>query len=58
MNNLTEEQIDIKIEAWHNGDGEGMELYEYLGVSQEEYAQWIQSKTNLFVEWLKENMNE
>ncbi len=33
--------MDDRIEAWHNGAGEGMELHEYLGMTWVEYAAWV-----------------
>ncbi|HEU5285081.1 MAG TPA: hypothetical protein VFU20_01055 [Sphingomicrobium sp.] len=39
----TDEQIDYAVSAWHDGGGFGMELYEYLGWSRDEYARWIEN---------------
>lgn len=33
--------IDDKIAAWHDGDGEGLELHEYLGWTWEAYCHWV-----------------
>ncbi len=38
----TEEQIDGAVGAWHDGGGFGMELWEYLGWSRDDYARWIE----------------
>lgn len=36
------ENIDKYIEKWHSGEeGIGLELHEYLGVSWDEYQQWV-----------------
>jgi hypothetical protein len=35
------EAIDARVDAWHNGDGEGMELHDFLGMTFEEYIQWL-----------------
>lgn len=38
-------EIDDWIDAWHKGDYE-CELYEFLGMSKEEYGDWVEcSKT-------------
>jgi hypothetical protein len=34
--------IDDFIDQWHDGAGEGMPLYEYLGMTLEEYAAWVE----------------
>ncbi len=34
------EAIDDKVQAWHNGEGEGLELAEYLGMDESEYDLW------------------
>lgn len=39
---LTPDELDTKIEAWHNGDGEGKHLHEYLGWTFEEYKCWVE----------------
>jgi len=38
----TAPDLDDLIERWHEGDGEGMELHEYLGMSREEYRRWVE----------------
>lgn len=40
-----DERPDIHdaIEAWHNGDGYGTELHEYLGFLWEDYARWAET---------------
>lgn len=35
--------IHDHIDAWHNGDGGHLLLHEYLGLSQYEYARWVES---------------
>jgi len=37
---FTEEEIDDKIDEWHNGNT-GVELHEYLGMTLEEYALFV-----------------
>ncbi len=39
---LTSEELDARIEAWHNGDGED-QLHEYLGLTWEQYKQWAET---------------
>lgn len=41
MNFLTDAELDDKIEEWHNGDGNGQELHEYLGWTETEYRRWF-----------------
>lgn len=36
-----EEEILDAIDAWHEGDGEGQELHEYLGWTVAEYDHWV-----------------
>lgn len=31
------------IDAWHDGAGDGLELHEYLGMTWEEYAAWVEA---------------
>lgn len=35
--------IHDAIGRWHEGDGYGVELHEYLGMSWDEYARWAES---------------
>ncbi len=36
------ELLDDMVDKWHNGDGVGQELREYIGMSQKEYEKWMQ----------------
>ena len=36
----TAEDIDDFIDAWHENSG-GMEIFEYLGMTKDEYALWL-----------------
>lgn len=36
-----EEAVDAAVGAWHEGDGLGMSLHEYLGWSWEQYKEWM-----------------
>lgn len=43
-----QEYIDQRVEEWHEGRGGAeQKLREYLGLSQEEYSQWVKSPSNL-----------
>lgn len=42
---VTIDDIDDFIENWHNGDGEGLELHEYLGLTEEQYSHFVQHCT-------------
>lgn len=37
-------QTEALIEAWHRGDGAGLELHEYLGMTWEQYKAWAGPK--------------
>lgn len=39
---VTEENIDELIEAWHTGNSKES-LHEYLGLTFEQYAHWVQT---------------
>lgn len=39
--NVTEENIDQYIEEWHNSSTD-LELHEYLGLTWEQYARWVE----------------
>lgn len=41
---LTSDELDARIDAWHNGDGEGQELHEHLGWTWEQYKQWVETR--------------
>jgi ribosomal protein L32 len=34
--------IDDRIDAWHEGDGEGLDLATYLGWTWAQYAAWVE----------------
>jgi len=36
----TEEELDSLVDAWHNGDGGGVSLQDFLGMSKEEYIEF------------------
>lgn len=40
------DEIDEYIDEWHDGDSE-LPLHDYLGMSWDEYAAWIESPENL-----------
>ncbi|WP_107316338.1 hypothetical protein [Achromobacter xylosoxidans] len=44
---VLENEIDDFVDAWHEGDGEGLELHEYLGMTWEEYSIWATSPSIL-----------
>ena len=41
QDHLRAEQVDDFIDEWHLGDGEGLELYEYLGMTWLEYGAFV-----------------
>ena len=38
---VLEEEIDAFVEKWHEDENTTQELYEYLGMSWEEYSVWV-----------------
>jgi hypothetical protein len=38
----TPENIDDRIDAWHDGGGRNLELHEYLGWTREQYKAWLE----------------
>lgn len=49
MRALSEPELDKLVNDWHNGAGEGLSLHEYLGVSWEDYAAWVEQRASLYV---------
>ncbi len=47
---MTDDEIDAKIEAWHEGKTPHQYLHEALGWSRDQYAAWVQG----FGEWKDE----
>lgn len=39
------DDIDDFIGRWHDGDGQGMRLHEYLGLTWDEYARWAEGRS-------------
>lgn len=39
--NLTPEEINDKIDAWHQGDAPDLELYEYVGLTRDQWFVWL-----------------
>ena len=37
----TEEELDDLVEKWHAEENAAMSLYEFIGVSREEYFKWV-----------------
>jgi hypothetical protein len=37
--------LDDLVDRWHEGDGLGMELREYLGMSWDEYCRWVEGRS-------------
>lgn len=46
---LTEEQIEDKVSEWHNSDNP-IPLHEYIGITWEEYKEYVQGWANTQVE--------
>jgi hypothetical protein len=41
---MTNKEIENKIDKWHNsGDEETRPIYEYLGMTKEQYALWVEN---------------
>jgi hypothetical protein len=40
---MTGDELDDKIQEWHEGAGQGEELHEYLGFTLEEYQEWFKT---------------
>lgn len=38
-------ELLVKIDAWHDGAGEGQALHEYLGLTQEQFAAWLEGRS-------------
>lgn len=38
---MTKEEFDQKVEEWHGGAGAGLELHEYLGMTWDEYCNFV-----------------
>lgn len=36
------EELDGLVEAWHNAPEDGTSLHDFMGISWEEYAEWLQ----------------
>lgn len=41
------DEIDDYIDQWHEGEGEDLELHEFLGMSEEEYNLWLKCPKQL-----------
>lgn len=41
------DEIDDYVDKWHDGDGQNLELHEYLGLNDEEYSLWLTSPSQL-----------
>lgn len=35
------DQIDEWVDRWHHGEGGGMPLRDFLGMSKDQYAEWV-----------------
>lgn len=42
------EEVDDWVARWHEGDGQGKELHEFLGMSNAEYEQWMHQPLTLY----------
>lgn len=50
-------ELDWKIERWHNGEGEGLELHEFLGLTFREYSE-LMSKQKTITFYDKSGMTD
>ncbi|WP_157186566.1 hypothetical protein [Nocardia jiangxiensis] len=41
---MTDDEIDDRVDEWHNGAGLGMDLHEYLGWTWEQYQEWLEGR--------------
>lgn len=39
--------IDDRLGRWHDGDGEGLPIDEYLGMTHGEYAAWAEGRKSV-----------
>lgn len=39
-------RIEQRVAEWHSGAGKDLELWEYLGMTVEEYAAWVVSPSS------------
>jgi hypothetical protein len=39
---MTDEEIDNLIDRWHNGEGGDIDLHEFLGMTYEEYQEFVE----------------
>jgi hypothetical protein len=37
------DRVDALVEEWHNGAGKDRPLHEFLGMTKEQYAEWIKN---------------
>ena len=44
---ISEKDIDNYIELWHNMKNDRIMIYDYLGMTEEEYAQWVRDPSVL-----------
>lgn len=40
---MTGDELDDKIQEWHEGAGQGLALHEYLGFTLDEYKEWFKT---------------
>ncbi|MDO7360404.1 MULTISPECIES: hypothetical protein [Acinetobacter] len=41
------DEIDDYIDKWHDGEGENLELFEFLGMTADEYELWLKAPQQL-----------
>ena len=41
------DQVDDWIDRWHKGEGEGLELRQFLGMTTPQYAEWMRNPSAL-----------
>lgn len=39
----TPEQVDDWVDRWHNGEGDGLTLRQFLGLTEQQYAEWMRN---------------
>jgi hypothetical protein len=42
-----DDRMDDLIDLWHEGDGQGMSLHEWLGLTWDQFARWAEDPSDL-----------
>ena len=44
----TIELVDDYVDRWHSGEGQGMSLSKFLGMTPYEYSMWLKDATSIY----------